>query len=418
MHRIARLTGIVILSFVSLAWGQLPPTARPEDVGLSSQRLARATRAMEQDVAAGRIPGAVALLIRNGKVAYLEARGMADREARKPMKKDTIFRIYSMSKPITSVALMTLYEEGRFRITDPVARYMPEFANLKVLVEEPGAEGYRLVKPKRPVTIQDLMRHTAGLTYGFFAKSAVDQMYLDAGILTRDRDLAEMVQKLCLIPLKHQPGSTWEYSVAVDVQGRLIEVLSGMSFDQFLRKRIFEPLKMPDTGFYVPEAKKSRFAQLYTPDKNGGIKPADPKTSRDFMKKGTFFSGGGGLVSTISDYARFCQMMLNGGELDGVRILSPKTVHLMTIDHLGDIPKGKLTPGCGFGLGFAVTLDLSRTGIAGSVGEYRWGGAAGTRFWIDPAEKMIGIYMVQILPHTGLRYGDTFKVFAYQSIVE
>jgi len=273
MHRIARLTGIVILSFVSLAWGQLPPTARPEDVGLSSQRLARATRAMEQDVAAGRIPGAVALLIRNGKVAYLEARGLADREARKPMKKDTIFRIYSMSKPITSVALMTLYEEGRFRITDPVARYMPEFANLKVLVEEPGAEGYRLVKPKRPVTIQDLMRHTAGLTYGFFAKSAVDQMYLDAGILTRDRDLAEMVQKLCLIPLKHQPGSTWEYSVAVDVQGRLIEVLSGMSFDQFLRKRIFEPLKMPDTGFYVPEAKKSRFAQLYTPDKNGGIKP-------------------------------------------------------------------------------------------------------------------------------------------------
>lgn len=417
MKYVRHSIAIFVVCLTTFLWGQGLPTTTPEEVGLSSERLARITKAMEDDVAAGRIPGALAMVIRHGKVAYLETRGMADREARKPVRDDTIFRIYSMSKPITSVALMTLYEEGRFQVTDPVSKYIPELGGLRVLVEDPGKGGHRLVETNRDMTIQDLLRHTSGLTYGF-GKSAVDKMYRDAGVLTSSRDLAEMTGKLGIIPLQHQPGSTWEYSVSVDVIGRLIEVLSGMSFDEFLQQRIFAPLKMTGTAFYVPGNKMSRFAQLYRPDDNGGLKPADPKTSRRYMKKGTFFSGGGGLVSTAIDYARFCQMMLNGGELDGVRLLSRKTVELMTVDHLGGISQRVNDTGYGFGLGFAVVVDLSRTGLATSVGEYRWGGAAGTTFWIDPAEELIGIYMVQIRPHSGLRYGDTFKILTYQAIAD
>jgi CubicO group peptidase (beta-lactamase class C family) len=227
-----------------------------------------------------------------------------------------------------------------------------------------------------------------------------------------------LTQKLGKLPLRHQPGSTWEYSISVDVQGRLIEVLSGMRFDEFLQKRIFEPLGMVDTSFHVPDNKKDRFAQLYAPDGNGGVKPADPEISERYTPKNRFLSGGGGLISTLGDYFRFCQMMLNGGELNGKRLLSPKTVQLMTIDHLGDVKNGRGKIGYGFGLGFAVATDLSQSGVPGSVGEYNWGGAAGTKFWIDPKEHLIGIYMVQILPHTGLRYGDFFKILAYQSIVE
>jgi CubicO group peptidase (beta-lactamase class C family) len=271
----------------------------------------------------------------------------------------------------------------------------------------------------RDISVRDLLRHTAGFSYGFFGNTKVDQMYQLNGILVKDLDLADMVRKLGEIPLQYQPGERWHYSVSVDVQGRLVEVLSGQSFDEFLQEHIFDPLKMVDTGFWVPEDKMHRFAQLYAPaaDRNGVV-PSNPNLSRNYVSKPSLFSGGGGLVSTAGDYLRFCQMMLNGGELDGVRILSRKTVELMTTNHCQDTDIAMAARGYGFGLGFAVAENQGRSGQLASVGEYNWGGAAGTKFWIDPKEEFIGIYMVQILPHGGYNFGNEFKVLAYQSIAD
>lgn len=419
--------------------GSLPKSS-PVEAGLSAERLQRITDAMKQDTENGEIPGAVALVARNGKIAYLEAVGQADKEKGVAMRPDTIFRIYSMSKPITSVAVMMLYEEGKFFLNDPVSKYIPEFAGLKVVVSKADAESGRVFnlpqndpaneQPKatvladlttepanREMTVQDLLRHTAGLTYGLFGNTEVDQAYQQMGILMTDKDLADMCQKLSKIPLLYHPGEKWHYSVSVDVLGRLVEVLSGQSFDVFLKERIFDPLGMVDTGFAVPADKMNRFAQMYTPDPAAKIKPAPAFYSRNFVGNPTFFSGGGGLVSTASDYFRFSQMMLNGGELDGVRILSRPTVELMTSDHTLDVAMG-MGSGYAFGLGFAVAQEPGAIGVPVSPGEYNWGGAAGTKFWIDPEENLIGIYMVQILPHTGLRYGDTFKNLTYQTIAD
>lgn len=432
------MLAILALVVALPVWGQGLPTTDPESVGLSAERLDRITQAMEADFEAGRLSGAIAMVARKGKVAYLESRGMADREAQTPMTNDTIFRIYSMSKPITSTCLMILHEEGRFLLGEPVSKYLPELGGLRVAVSEseaddsegrseveedgdpiPGGNGpgdIKTVAAVRDFTIQDLMRHTAGLTYGFFGNTEVDQAYRRAGILFLDKDLEQMVGKLGKIPLLYQPGTRWHYSVAADVQGRLIEVLSGMTFAEFLQERLCEPLGMPDTGFYVPEAKLHRLAQLYAPAEDGGIEPADPSASRNYVSPPTFFGGGGGMVSTTADYLRFCQMHLNGGQLDGVRILSRKTVELMTTNHLGDIPMGQGSA-TGFGLGFAVALDQGPIGMLGSVGTYNWGGAAGTRFWVDPREELIGIYMVQIVPHP-YSFGSVFKNLAYQAIVD
>lgn len=439
MRILALLLAVALVSSASFA-GTLPKST-PEEVGLSAERLQRITDAMKADVANGDISGAVALVARKGKIAYIEAQGMADKEKSVPMKADDIFRIYSMSKPITSVAAMILFEEGKFFLDDPVSKYIPELGGLKVIVESEVKDGAVFNLPKddpaatpqkatsladvttqdahRDMTIHDLFRHTSGLTYGFFGNSEVDQLYQQVGLLTTDKDLAEMTQKLGKLPLKHHPGEVWEYSVSVDVLGRLVEVLSGMPFDQFLEERIFTPLGMVDTGFAVPEADMGRFAQMYTPDAATKIKPAPAFFSRNFVGHPTFFSGGGGMVSTAQDYFRFCQMMLNGGELDGVRILGRKTVELMASDHTFEIPMstGRDT-GYAFGLGFAVAQDPGRIGVPVSDGEYNWGGAAGTKFWIDPKEEFIGIYMVQILPHTGLHFGDTFKNLAYQTIAD
>jgi CubicO group peptidase (beta-lactamase class C family) len=415
------------------------PQGTPEEVGLSKDRLQRITDAMKADVAAGNIPGAVALVARDGKIAYLQAEGMADKEKGVPMKTDDIFRIYSMSKPITSVAAMILFEEGKFFLDDPVSKYIPELGGLKVIVEQESKDGAVFNLPKddpaakpqkstsledittepahRDMTIHDLFRHTSGLTYGFFGNSEVDQLYQQMGITTTDKDLAEMCQKLGKLPLKHQPGEVWEYSISVDVLGRLVEVLSGKPLDQFVKERITGPLGMVDTGFAVPDDQLPRFAQMYTPDEKTKIKPAPAFYSRNFVGHPTFFSGGGGMVSTAQDYFKFCQMMLNGGELDGVRILSRKTVEFMASDHTHEVRmSGDRDTGYAFGLGFAVAQDPGRIGVPVSKGEYNWGGAAGTKFWIDPTEKFIGIYMVQILPHTGLHYGELFKNLAYQSI--
>ena len=443
MRAMVKSMALALVLFAGSAWANGTPETKPEKVGLSSERLDRISEAIQQDVESGMAPGAVALIARDGQIAYFEAFGNADRETQTPMKPDTIFRIYSMSKPITSVALMMLFEEGKFMLKDPVAKYLPEFSDMQVLIEKgevkqgavfhlPEADedgnvtnkpaidpnSYETVPSKRPITVQDLLRHTAGFSYGFFGDTTVDKMYREAGILTEDKDLADFTSKLGKIPLQYEPGSTWHYSVSVDVQGRLVEALSGMSFDEFLQERIFAPLGMTDTAFHVPEAKMDRFAQMYSPTEEGPLQVADADLSRNYVAKPAFFSGGGGLVSTAHDYLRFCQMLLNGGELDGVRLLSPKTIELMTVDHTGDVENNpRASSGYGFGLGFAVANDLSQIGVPTSVGEYNWGGAAGTRFWIDPVENFIGIYMVQILPHP-FTFGEEFKILAYQAIAD
>lgn len=407
------------------------PVVAPEEVGLSSNRLTHIRSVMNRHVAEKQIPGAIGLIARHGRIAYQEAWGMADSEAGQPMQMDTIHRIYSMSKPITSVAVMLLYEEGKFQLNDPVAKYLPELGKLKVGVEEKdpqtGEMVLKTVPAKREMTIRDLLRHTAGLTYGFFGDTLVDRQYRQAKILS-DLNLAEFITHLSRLPLLYEPGTRWNYSVSVDVLGRLVEVISGKPFDQFLQERIFTPLQMNDTGFYVPASKKHRLAKLYSPTKDGRLQPAEicatrqdctakfPNAAPSYLEPPTLFSGGGGLVSTAYDYLRFSQMMLNKGELDGTRLLSRKTVELMTSDNLGNIPMA--SPGYGFGLGFAVSKAPGAAGMMGSPGEYNWGGAAGTKFWIDPQEDLIGIYMIQILPHTGLEYGAEFRVLTYQSVAD
>jgi len=439
LHRSLLRTRLIVLAsmaclFASSAVADGPlglPTAAPKDVGLSPERLQRIDDTFQAYVDRKEAAGAMALIARRGKVGYVQTWGDRDREAGKEMTADTIFRIYSMSKPITSVAVMLLYEEGHFFLDDPVARFLPELAKMEVESETNGGNGALTIERKkatRQITIRDLLRHTAGLSYGIFGNTQVDQQYRAAGILADDKTIADTVEKLGGIPLRFEPGTHWHYSVSVDVAGRLVEVVSGQSFDEFLNERIFKPLGMVDTGFVVPAEKHDRFSVLYTPkgtqvDREaflrGGpgsklIEPLESNDLGDFKPGETYFSGGGGLVSTASDYLRFCQMMLNGGQLDGERLLSRKSVELMTSDHLEGIT-GFGRDGSTFGLGFAVTTDVGKSGSLGSVGSFAWGGAAGTRFWIDPEEELIGIFMVQILPHR-TRMGEEFRLLTYQSI--
>ncbi len=368
----------------------------PESVGMSSERLTRLHDGMQQLVDNGLLAGITTMISRRGQVVDFQTYGQRDIQARDPMEEDAIFRIYSMSKPITGVALMTLYEEGKFRLSDPVQRYIPEFRDLKVAASW-GPDGPVLVDADHPMTIRELMSHTAGLAYGIGAPGPTDSIYSARGVLSRQGNLKDMVDKLSDIPLRHQPGSQWYYSIAVDVQGYLVEVLSGQPFDQFLQERIFGPLGMVDTGFHVPESEHGRLVPYYGYDQGGNL-IAPPNGvgaagSRPYLDPTTFFSGGGGLVSTTTDYMRFAQMVLNGGELDGVRILSPTTVALMTRNQMPrDNPERG--PGAGFGLDFSVQLDAIGSEYV-SVGEYGWGGAAGTWFWIDPVEDLIFVGMIQ-----------------------
>jgi len=368
----------------------LPMASRPEEVGFSSKRLDTSKSVLKADVEAKRLSGAVLLIVRNGKVASYDAVGYQDRAAGTPMKKDSIFRIASMSKPITTVAAMILAEENRLDVGAPVAQYLPEFKDVKV-----GPEG---ATPKRPMTVQDLMRHTSGLTYGLFGNSPVDQMYRKANIFGA-KSLEEMVKTIAGMPLLHQPGEFWEYSVSTDVLGRVVEVVSGMDLDSFVRERVTGPLKMNDTGFWVKPEAVSRLAR---PD------GAPNAAFEDATQKPNVFSGGGGMLSTAGDYARFSQMLLNGGELEGVRILAPKTIALMTSDQL---PAGveRHTPvamaigsfgpvpemGTSFGLGFAIRVDAGRNPMPGSVGDFSWGGITGPLFWVDPQTKLVAVLMAQ-----------------------
>jgi CubicO group peptidase (beta-lactamase class C family) len=420
---------ITLLLFTSLAMA-LPGNGKglrmgtPEEAGLSKERLDRIGRTMQQHIAAGRVAGAIGLIARRGKIGYFETYGMMDKEAGKPMRKDAIFRIYSMTKAVTGVATMILYEENKFSLNDPVSKYLPELGAMKVAVDkkdqETGKRTYFVVPAEREMTIRDLLRHTSGLNYQGPRDEKGDLMYPRLGVNRADITIEEAVKRMGKAPLVHQPGTVWDYSLSIDVLGRLIEVTSGKPLDQFFDERIFKPLGMVDTGFHVPESKWDRLTALYTPNEDRTIKrhPGPPQES--YKKPAVLLLGGAGLVSTAMDYARFIQMLLDGGELDGARILSRKSVELMSCDHLGDLPRTGilLPPGYGFGLTFAVNLGPGKTGNIGSTGEYNWGGAAGTRFWIDPKEEMIGIFLVQILPHTNLTYGSEFKQLAYQAIAD
>lgn len=399
------------------------PTAKPDSVGISGERLALLPQGMKSLVDQGRLAGVVTMVARHGKVVEFDAAGKRDVAANLPMQKDSIFRIYSMTKPITGVAMMMLFEEGKWQLDDPVAKFVPEFANLKVYGTD-AAGNMVLNDQTHPVTMRELMSHTGGFTYGFFSNTPVDKLQREADILNVDITLEQMIKRIAKLPLNTQPGSEWHYSISVDIQGYIVEKLSGMPFAEFLDKRIFKPLNMVDTGFHVPAAKLNRFAEFYDYGADGRLQVYKGALNHDFSAKPALSSGGGGLVSTATDYMRFCQMLLNGGKLDGVRLLGPRTVQLMRTNVLA--PTMPIyVPGAGFGLDFAVYTDPAAAGGYYGKGTYWWGGAAGTWFWIDPVEDLIVIGMIQQVAGTGAAavmgvpdMRGLSHAYVYQAVVE
>jgi len=392
-------------------------TSTPEELGFSSERLDRIGTVMQRYLDEGKLAGIVTLVARRGRVVHFARFGYQDIEAGKPMEFDTLFRIYSMTKPITSVALMMLFEQGLVRLADPVSRFIPEFKDIKVL----GPNG-QLLDPVREVTIHDLLTHTSGLSYGDFEDPSPGEAYAQSNLFFRsDITNQELVRGLAALPLLFQPGTMWHYSAATDVLGHVIELISDMSLGDFFKQKIFDPLGMVDTAFRVPAEKVARFATLY------GLTEDDPLGLIGDDIGGDYFnprleSGGGGLVSTAADYLRFAQMVLNKGELDGVRLLAPKTVELMTTNHLPPalLPMvlSEPMPGLGFGLGFSVLMDLAQAGIIGSVGSHGWGGWATTRFWVDPQEQLVGIFLTQYIPSDTYLVADDFRTLVYQALVD
>ncbi len=377
--------------------------------GVSAQNLAYLDAHLQRYIDAGKLAGTLTLVYRAGEVAHFSAQGQMDRERAKPMREDTIFRIYSMTKPIASVALMQLYERGLFQLDDPVDRYIPGWKNLAVYAS--GNYPAFITTPcARPMSVRDLLSHQSGLTYGFMERTNVDAAYRKLGIGREGcRDLQEMVEKLSDLPLEFSPGTAWNYSVSTDVVGYLVEQIAGERFDRYLQQQIFAPLGMTDTGFHVRSEQIDRFAANYMPNPTGdGLIVADDPQSSPYVQEPTFFSGGGGLVSTAGDYLRFCRMLLGGGRCDGARLLGRKTLELMTLNHLpGGRPLIDCTllrreeaalAGLGFGLGFSVALGSATGQISGSAGEFAWSGAASTEFWVDPAEDLAVIFMTQFMP--------------------
>jgi CubicO group peptidase (beta-lactamase class C family) len=388
------------------------PAASPEDVGLSAAALDRLSAALKDRVAAGHVPGAVALIARHGKIAYHEAFG-ALAPGGAPMTTDAIFRIYSMTKPIVSVAVMMLWEEGRLLLSDPIGKYIPAFNDTQVGVIKDGA--LTTVPANRAITVQDLLRHTSGLTYEFRGNTPVHKAYIEAKVARLRQNNADQVATLASLPLLHQPGAHWEYSRSTDVLGRLVEVISGQTLGAFLSQRILTPLGMTDSGFTVPEKDHARIAEPFLKDPEGG---ADISLL-DVKRTALFESGGGGMVSTTHDYARFCAMLANNGRLGDVRLLGRKTIELMTSDHLGNVPSNPelLPPGHGFGLGFAVRMQAGMAPFPGSVGNYYWGGAAGTSFWVDPAERLYAVLMIQA-PVQREHYRLLFRDLVYAAVTD
>ena len=433
-----RLTVVAItLSLVLIrpsAGAESLPSARPAQVGLSAERLDRIGRVLNDGVENRDIPGAVALVARKGRVAYFESFGFRDKANTAPMPKDAIFRIYSMTKPITSVAAMILMEEGKVVLTDPLSKFLPLLKALEVSVQRSdpntGKVTYSTVSAEREITVQDLLRHTSGFTYAFSTSNVpVKEAYTKGALFQPDsphayRDLtpSEEVARLAKVPLAYQPGTRWEYGLSTDVLGRVVEAISGMTLGQFCQERIFAPLKMTDSGFWVPGEKVGRIAEPFRADPTTG----KPVELIDVTAPPKNDSGGGGGVSSTTDYARFCLMLLNGGRLDDARILSRTTVSLMASDHLGPIveagppPSQRIlgTPGYTFGLGFAVRLGAGLAGVPGSAGDYTWAGAAGTYFWIDPKEELVGVLMTQDTGPIRIQYRKLFRQLVYQAIVD
>ena len=409
------------------------PLVTPEQVGLSAARLDRVRTWMHQWVDSGKLAGMVTCVMRKGQLAFAEVYGKADVARDKPMRPDTIFRIYSMTKPLTSTAIMMLYEEGRFQLDDPISKFIPAFANTRVYVG--GSRGkMETVPAEREINFRDLLTHTSGLTYGFMESTPVDAAYRakdGVDFQTADTSLKQLVEKLATIPLIAQPGKAWNYSVATDVLGYLVEVISGQPFEKFLKEKVIDPLGMVDTDFHVPKEKHDRFAANYSagplsPDGRGKLDLIDDPAKSRYLAPRKVNSGGGGLVSTASDYLRFCRFMLNKGELDGVRLLGRKTVELMTMNHLNGDMADMGTPrfsestytGIGFGLGFSVMIDPAKAYIAGTPGEFAWGGAASTAFWIDPAEDMAVVLLTQLMPSSTYPIRRELRVLTYQAIVD
>ena len=437
MRRALLATVLAFLAFApaSPSWAQTAPTlpaAKPDQVGMSAQKLARISEVLKQEIDQGKLPGAVVLVARKGKLVYADALGFQDKGAGTPMSRDTIFRIYSMTKPLASVAAMMLVEEGRIQLTDPVGKFLPGFDKMTVSVPaiDPVTSRvtYNLVPASRAMTVQDLLRHTSGLAYGEITQNApVKDAYTKANVFkpgfdyeSRDMTSAEQVERMVKAPLAQQPGTIWEYSLSVDVLGRVVEAASGMPLERFLDERLFKPLKMNDTAFYVPSEKMGRLAQAMPVDPASG----NPNRLIDVSTPPKNASGGAGAVSTAGDYLRFCQAMLNGGQLDGARVLSRTTVQLMTSDHLGTrintpVTPGELllgTPGYTFGLGFAVRQGSGVAGVPGSAGEFMWAGYAGTYFWADPKEEICGVYMTQAPSPIRAYYRKLFKQLVYQAV--
>jgi CubicO group peptidase (beta-lactamase class C family) len=379
--------------------------AAPESAGFSAEGLKKLDAHMQGLVDTGHLPGVTTMLVRHGKIVNFEVHGKKGFDG-PPMTKDTVFRIYSQTKPVTGVAMMILFEEGKWKLDDPVSKYVPEFASLRVFKGVNPDGSFDTVPADRPPTMRELMSHSGGFAYGLVPDNPIDKAYVDTGVLGA-KSRQEFVQKVAALPLVAQPGTRWKYSVSVDIQGLIIEKLTGMSLGDFMRQRIFAPLKMVDTGFWLPTAKTDRLASLYVWDgKAGKLAPADGFMVLDISKPPVVASGGGGLVSTNADYARFAQMLLNGGELEGKRILKPETVALMRTNALSDAimnsdePPFNTAKGRGFGLDFAVVLDSAKAGPQGE-GTYSWGGAAGTWFWIDPKNDLFFLGMIHILNKGG-----------------
>lgn len=415
--------------------------ASPEAAGMSRTALDRIDDHLKRRyIDAGRFPGTQLVVYRRGHIAHSSVQGLADLERKVPLKDDTIFRIYSMTKPITSVAFMMLVEQGLVALDEPVHRYIPEWKNLGVF-QAGVAPAFVTRPPARPMQIVDLLRHTSGLTYGFQQRSNVDAAYRDRQIGTIELagTLDSMIAGLAKIPLEFSPGEAWNYSVSTDVIGYLIGKISGVPFERFLKERIFDPLGMADTDFFVPAEKAHRLAACYnatvsgmmsvhSPAAKGGLALQDDPATSPYLSPPSFISGGGGLCSTAADYLTFCRALLNGGELGGVRLIGPKTLALMTANHLPgnrDLPEMSRSMfaeatynGIGFGLGFSVTMNPAETLVPGSPGEYAWGGAATTSFWIDPAEELITIFMTQVIPSTAYPVRRELRTMVYAAITD
>jgi CubicO group peptidase (beta-lactamase class C family) len=400
-------------------------SSAPESVGVSRQGLADLDRHIQAYIDAGKLPGGLSLVARKGEVVHFSAQGMADCEQRAPVRTDTIYRIYSMTKPLTSIALMQLYERGKLQIDDPVHKYIPSWENLRVYV---GGEypDYETRTPERPMTVRDLLSHQSGLTYGGFDVSPVDAGYAKVLPLAPSGTLEEMVQKLAGLPLKFSPGTRWNYSVSTDVCGYLVQLISGQRFDEYLDEHVIRPLGMADTAFSVAPEKASRFAANYAPTPEAGLKLIDDPQTSPYLRQPTLFSGGGGLTSTATDYWRFAQALCNGGELDGVRIIGRKTLELMTSNHLpngtdlASVAFGQWSEtafaGTGFGLGFSVMLNPAASMVTGTPGEFAWGGAASTAFFVDPKEELVFVFMTQLMPSSTYNIRREFRAIVYGAL--